>query len=118
VPEYLDPLDGAGWRRMILDYATPDSRARAAQLARLRNWSPPAWADHFAAVNRLLEEVTARTAPAAAAASAPSASPAPAPVRRPEPAPPRRAEPVPVRRADPAPPRAPEPLVARQLGLR
>jgi glycosyltransferase involved in cell wall biosynthesis len=62
VPEYLDPLDGAGWRRTILDYAEPDSRARAAQLARLRHWRPPSWDDHFAAVEGLLARVVARGA--------------------------------------------------------
>jgi hypothetical protein len=62
VPEYLDPLDGAGWRRTILDYAEPDSRARAAQLARLRHWRPPSWDDHFAAVEGLLARVVARAA--------------------------------------------------------
>lgn len=60
VPEYLDPLDGAGWRRTILDYAAPDSRARTAQLARLRHWSPPCWEAHFAAVDGLLAQVAAR----------------------------------------------------------
>lgn len=62
VPEYLDPLDGAGWRRMVLDYATPDSRARAAQLSRLRGWSPPNWASHFETVERLLDAVATRHA--------------------------------------------------------
>jgi glycosyltransferase involved in cell wall biosynthesis len=65
VPEYLDPLDGAGWRRMVLDYAAPGSRARAAQLARLDAWSAPCWKDHFAAVDGLLDDVLSRgTAPA------------------------------------------------------
>lgn len=62
VPEYLDPLDGAGWRRTILDYAAPDSRARAAQLARMRAWAPPCWDDHFAAVDGLLAQAAARNA--------------------------------------------------------
>jgi glycosyltransferase involved in cell wall biosynthesis len=64
VPEYLDPLDGAAWRRLVLDYAAPDSRARAAQLARLRGWTPPSWDDHFARVDGLLAQVAARGAPA------------------------------------------------------
>lgn len=76
VPEYLDPLDGAAWRRLILDYAAPDSRARAAQLARLRGWSPPDWSDHFAAVDGLLAQVAARGAPALAGAQ--RAAPPPA----------------------------------------
>jgi len=75
VPEYLDPLDGAAWRRLILDYAAPDSRARAAQLARLRAWTAPAWAEHFAIVDRLLAEVARRHA------GAPARPPAPPPAR-------------------------------------
>jgi glycosyltransferase involved in cell wall biosynthesis len=79
VPEYLDPLDGAAWRRLILDYAAPDSRARAAQLERLRDWRAPSWADHFAAVDGLLAQVAARgallPAPAARAAAPPGLSP-------------------------------------------
>ena len=56
VPEYLDPLDGAGWRSAILDYAQPGSQRRAAQLARLLNWMPPSWRDHFAAVDALIAQ--------------------------------------------------------------
>lgn len=83
VPEYLDPLDGAGWRRMVLDYATPDSRARAAQLSRLRGWSPPSWDEHFEAVDGLLARVAARHAalPSAAAPRRGAAiAPAPEPL--------------------------------------
>ena len=50
VPEYLDPLDGAGWMRAILDYAAPDSARRAAQLDRMRAWKAPGWGDHLARV--------------------------------------------------------------------
>ncbi|MDP2368654.1 glycosyltransferase family 4 protein, partial [Rhodoferax sp.] len=31
IPEYLDPLDGVGWRRVILDYAQAQSQLRQAQ---------------------------------------------------------------------------------------
>jgi glycosyltransferase involved in cell wall biosynthesis len=58
VPEYLDPLDGLGWRQAILDYAVPVSARREAQLARLPHWRPVSWEEHFGAVERLL----ARTA--------------------------------------------------------
>jgi glycosyltransferase involved in cell wall biosynthesis len=77
VPEYLDALDGAGWRRMVLDYAAPDSRARAAQLARLRGWSAPVWAEHFDAVDGLLTRVAARHAamPAASRRAGAATSP-------------------------------------------
>ena len=62
VPDYLDPLDGAAWRRAVLDYADPASAARAAQLRRLAHWRAPTWDAHFAAVDALLERVvSART---------------------------------------------------------
>jgi glycosyltransferase involved in cell wall biosynthesis len=54
VPEYLDPLDGLGWRNAVVDYALPASPRRAAQLRRLSGWKPPSWQDHFAAVTTLI----------------------------------------------------------------
>ena len=69
VPEYLDPLDGAGWRRMVLDYAGPESRSRAAQLARLRSWVATRWDEHFDAVDGMLARVAARHAVLGAGAS-------------------------------------------------
>ena len=44
-PEYLDPLDGLGWRQAVLDYLPDDSPRRAAQLARIRSWTMPSWED-------------------------------------------------------------------------
>ncbi|HEY3912252.1 MAG TPA: glycosyltransferase family 1 protein [Stellaceae bacterium] len=58
VPDYLDPLDGSGWRAAILDYAAPQSPRREAQLRRLTGWRPARWEDHFAAVRRLLAQLT------------------------------------------------------------
>jgi glycosyltransferase involved in cell wall biosynthesis len=46
VPDYLAPLDGPGWERAVLDYATGGSPRRAAQLARLRDWRCSGWRDH------------------------------------------------------------------------
>ena len=63
VPDYLDPLDGPGWRRAILDYAGPDSPRRAAQLDRLRGWQAPDWETHFTLVEEMLERVTGAPAP-------------------------------------------------------
>lgn len=57
VPDYLDPLDGLGWRAAILDHARPDSPMRSAQLARLSAWRPPEWPTHFAAVADLIRHV-------------------------------------------------------------
>lgn len=62
VPDYLDPLDGVGWRRAILDHARPDSALRRGQLKRLAQWHAPAWPAHFAAVERLLETLPDRAA--------------------------------------------------------
>lgn len=62
VPDYLDPLDGYGWRQMILDYAQEHSPGRQAQLARLALWSAPTWQDHFALVVPWLERL-AQSAP-------------------------------------------------------
>jgi len=59
VPEYLDPLDGAGWRQAVIDYSLPASSRRAAQLARLAGWTPPRWEDHFKSVEKLIAEVGA-----------------------------------------------------------
>jgi glycosyltransferase involved in cell wall biosynthesis len=59
VPEFLDPLDGPGWRRAVLDYAGPNSPRRTAQLARLPQWQPPCWEEHFATVDRFIAEVAA-----------------------------------------------------------
>jgi glycosyltransferase involved in cell wall biosynthesis len=56
VPEYLDPLDGLGWRSAVIDYALPASPRRAAQLLRLSGWRAPSWQDHFAAVDPLIAE--------------------------------------------------------------
>lgn len=49
VPEYLDPLDGLGWRQAILDYVAPGSPRRRAQIERLTGWTPPSWDQHVSA---------------------------------------------------------------------
>jgi hypothetical protein len=59
VPEHLHPLDGAAWRRAILDYASDDSASRAAQLGRLTHWVRPDWATHFGIANALLARLAA-----------------------------------------------------------
>lgn len=42
-PDYLDPLDGPGWRQAVRDYAEPGSRRRAAALSRMagRSFAAP-----------------------------------------------------------------------------
>jgi hypothetical protein len=54
VPDYLDPIDGAGWRELILDYARPDSPSRAAQIERMAGFKAPTWQAHFERVEALL----------------------------------------------------------------
>jgi glycosyltransferase involved in cell wall biosynthesis len=62
VPEFLDPLDGPGWRSAILDYTQPNSARRDAQVKRLASWKAPRWENHFAAVDNLIAEVAASSA--------------------------------------------------------
>ena len=67
VPEFLNPLDGPGWRAAVLDYALSRSPRRDAQLKRLADWQPPRWEDHFAIVDRFIAEVAADTVAAGSA---------------------------------------------------
>jgi glycosyltransferase involved in cell wall biosynthesis len=57
VAELLDPLDGPGWRRAILDYAEPTSLRRAEQLGRLTHWRAPTWEAHVDAALELIDEI-------------------------------------------------------------
>ncbi len=61
VPEHIHPLDGAAWRRAVLDYASDRSAARAAQLARLGAWRRPDWSSHFEITDTLLGSLVAET---------------------------------------------------------
>lgn len=56
IPEYLDPLDGLGWRQAVLDYATTDSPRRLAQLTRMADWRAPSWDMHFSRVDAFLRQ--------------------------------------------------------------
>ncbi len=55
VPDYLQPLDGAGWRRVVLDFARADSSMRAAQLRRMEGFRAPSWEQHFAGLRESLQ---------------------------------------------------------------
>ncbi len=57
VPEWLRPIDGAGWMQAVLDYADSAHPRRTAQVERLRHWRAPSWSDHFDAVDALLERL-------------------------------------------------------------
>jgi glycosyltransferase involved in cell wall biosynthesis len=53
--QFLDPLDGPGWRRAVEDLARPDSALRAALVGRLTDYAPQSWADHFVTVEGALD---------------------------------------------------------------
>lgn len=57
IPEYLSPLDGSGWQRLILDYASPHSLRRKAQMERLQHFRTTSWADHFEVVDEWLRDL-------------------------------------------------------------
>lgn len=54
IPEYLNPLDGLGWKQAILDYARPDSARYQAQRERMLGYRPPTWNGHIAAVGGMI----------------------------------------------------------------
>ncbi|MGM0584969.1 MAG: glycosyltransferase [Pseudomonadota bacterium] len=61
-PDYLDPLDLPAWIEAILAYADPAPEGRnprAAQLARLADWRPRPWPDHFEEAEAFLAELGA-----------------------------------------------------------
>ncbi len=57
VPDLLPASDPAAWRDAILDYARQDSEARTRQIARMEQYHPPSWADHFARVDMLIGDL-------------------------------------------------------------
>lgn len=57
VPDYLDPLDGAGWLARIRSYAQSFSAEREQQLIRLAAFRWPTWSEHFALLERFLGRV-------------------------------------------------------------
>ena len=66
VPDYLDPLDGSGWRRAVRDYAAPHSARRRAQMARMPGWRCATWDEHVSGAVRFVDAVAAGRAAAAA----------------------------------------------------
>ncbi|AXB80686.1 glycosyltransferase family 1 protein [Novosphingobium sp. P6W] len=53
VPDYLDPLDGPGWKRAVLDHAVCGP-LHAAQMERLPDWHDPSWGEHMSIVSRAI----------------------------------------------------------------
>jgi len=56
IPEYVDPLAGRGWVRVITEYSEPDSPKRLAQINRMQTFKPPRMSDHLAALDSILAE--------------------------------------------------------------
>ena len=54
IPEYIHPLDGLGWKNMIIAYTHESSPQRKSQIDRLLGFTLPAWNDHFLRVNELI----------------------------------------------------------------
>lgn len=55
VPEYVDPLAGRGWAKLIMQYANTDSPERMAQLERIKSYRPPTWEKHFEKITRIID---------------------------------------------------------------
>jgi glycosyltransferase involved in cell wall biosynthesis len=60
IPDYLDPLDGKGWRELIIEYTNPNSGKRAAQLQRMTGFQAPTWTRHMADVDAFLQRLDER----------------------------------------------------------
>jgi glycosyltransferase involved in cell wall biosynthesis len=58
-PDYLDPLDGPGWKAMILDHAARGPN-HAAQMLRLAQWRAPTWDQHIDVVCEAVTALSAR----------------------------------------------------------
>jgi glycosyltransferase involved in cell wall biosynthesis len=57
VPDYLNPVDGIGWKHAVEAYCAAEGGPRAAQLQRLASYRVPSWTAHFAAIDPFLEQL-------------------------------------------------------------
>ncbi|HQS95126.1 MAG: glycosyl transferase [Novosphingobium sp. 17-62-19] len=55
-PDYVDPLDGLGWKTLIADHAAKGPRWRA-QVARLTQWQAPTWDGHMRIVATAIHDL-------------------------------------------------------------
>ncbi len=62
IPDLVDPIDGFGWAKAVLDHAGPASRLRARQLERLAGFRAVRWEEHFQVVESLMETTLAASA--------------------------------------------------------
>lgn len=57
IPDYLDPLDGLGWKHLINDYCSPAASKRHNQLRRMNGYNVPDWQTHFDVVDPWLKDL-------------------------------------------------------------
>jgi glycosyltransferase involved in cell wall biosynthesis len=57
VADFIDPLDGIGWLKAVLDYTEPHSVRRGAQIERLSRWTAPEWNEHFKVALAFIDSV-------------------------------------------------------------
>ena len=56
IPEYVDPLAGRGWLKVISEYADLEHPKRTAQFARAKRFAPHTWDDHLSVLDSVLRE--------------------------------------------------------------
>lgn len=71
--ELVDPLDGLGWTRAIIDLANEHSPRLANARAKAASFEPPRWADYFATVGGFVEEIVTERTGAVAEVKPPAA---------------------------------------------
>lgn len=59
IPEYVDPLDGKRWGKLVVEYALAESQVRLAQCQRMAGFVAPTWDAHFEQVEALMERLNA-----------------------------------------------------------
>ena len=59
IPDYAGALDGQRWLELIADFSSGASVRRAAQIARMKDFHPLSWEQHFKVVDEFLEQLDA-----------------------------------------------------------
>lgn len=57
IPEYINPMDGIGWKNLIIEYARSDSKMREKQLFRIKSFLPVSWKNHFNVVAPFIDAI-------------------------------------------------------------
>jgi len=58
IPEYVNPLDGLGWRKLIIEYSETENISRQNQCQKLASFKPSTWSAHFQQVEALIDQIT------------------------------------------------------------